>query len=193
MKKWILKKLVLFGFLLLTVYVAVGLSFRMPEADELISMPSSDEMINIDDQSFASSVSIQLSNHSDEDDFVGNIIKIRDNSYFDEIRIGITNDQTSIIEFWNKGSFVEGVERGFKSKFKLNKTYNLFVGFDDNSTIRVLLRDAVFGAFNEIAENTFDYSFYADDLSISTIALSGQGSNLVWTDFQVWGDWQGDD
>lgn len=192
MKKLILKNLALLGFLLLTVYVAVGLSFQMPQADILISEPKPNEKLVIERNSFTSSVKLQFSNPGNYEGLVGNSIHVSGNDYIDEIRIGITDYQTSVIELWNKGSLVEGAEKGFKNGFKSNKSYSLFLDFDNNSKIHLRVRDAVFGAFNEVAENGFDYSSYADELSITNIQLLDQGAALVFSDFQLWGDWDRD-
>lgn len=197
MKRVIIKIILSLVLLPVCAFVALAFIFKDPQATTKIENPENSEIIyltkesSINQLSCKSSMDFVFSNHSENEiSFWGQKIRIIENDYLDEIRVGLTDYKTSKIELWNKGRLIESHEVGFKRKFKKGKTYTLSVAINqEQSFVCLHLRDAMMGALNEIAEDRLDFSAYTNQIKLETIQLFSSNEYLSFSNFQVWENW----
>jgi hypothetical protein len=184
--------------LLACVFITLAFTFTNPDASKEVVHPKKSELITFSSHnsestnSFKSSVDFVFSSqHENESFFLGKSIRIIDNDNLDEVRVHLTDYNSTLLEFWNKGQLLHTHKSGFKEELKIKNEYTLSFTVDqERSLIHIRIRDSLLGALNEIGEMNFDYSDYANEIVPESVRLFATTESVSFANFLVWEEWE---
>lgn len=183
-------------FLFACISITLAFTFTEPIASIEVENPKKSELITLSltdsesTNSYKSSVDFVFSK-LDKEDYLAKSIRIIDNDNLDEVRVRLTDNDITILEFWNKGQLLDTHKSGFKGELKSNNEYTLSLTVNQGqSLIQIRIRDSLLGAINEIGEMNFDYSTYANEIVPESVQLFATTESVSFTNFLVWEEWE---
>jgi hypothetical protein len=155
---------------------------------------------NSDTGAFKSSIQFKQDNGGiSAKEFYGQEIIISNNQKLDRILIGVTNNQISRMEIWNKNNLVETAELGFMGKMTWGEIQNLTVDFYDqrnykykgksNIAMRFFSGAGFFGDIGTINVDLTEYGDLSGNKSVGIFAKSIDSKSVnkpEFSNFKIW-------